>query len=41
MHDWMNGDWGWGFGHGLFGLLFWAVIILALAALIKYVFFDK
>lgn len=28
--------WHWGFGHWVFGLLFWAVIILLIAALVKY-----
>ena len=27
--------WGFGFGHGIIGVLMWAVIILAIAALIK------
>lgn len=38
MHD--SGDMGWGFGmgHGVFGLLAWIVLILAIAALIKYLF---
>jgi len=30
------GDWGWGMGW--MGLLFWAVLILAIAALAKYLF---
>lgn len=30
------GDWGWGMGW--MGLLFWVVLILAIAALAKYLF---
>ncbi len=26
----------WGIGHGWMGLLFWIVVILAIAALVKY-----
>lgn len=36
-HDGMSG-WGWGMGFGWMGILFWIVLILALAALIKYLF---
>ena len=32
---------GLGMGFGIWGLLFWVVVILAVAALIKYLFFDK
>lgn len=35
-HDMDMGDWG--IGHGWMGLLFWAVLILAIAALVKYLF---
>jgi hypothetical protein len=38
MHD--SGDWHWGagFGHWALGLLFWLLVVLALVALVKYVF---
>ena len=36
-HDGMNG-WGWGMGFGWMGILFWIVLILGVAALIKYLF---
>jgi hypothetical protein len=42
MHDKMgNWHWGFGFGHGVFGLLFWLVAILIVAALIKYLLSSK
>ena len=28
----------WGFGHGWMGFLFWFVLILGVAALVKYLF---
>jgi hypothetical protein len=31
---------GWGMGFGWFGLVFWLVVILGIAALIKYLFFN-
>lgn len=31
---------GWGMAFGWFGLVFWIVVILVIAALIKYLFFD-
>jgi hypothetical protein len=34
------GSW-FGFGHGFFGLLFWILIILVIAALLKYLFGKK
>lgn len=38
-HDGMNGwGWGWGMGFGWMGILSWIVLILAVAALIKYLF---
>ena len=40
MHD-MGEGWGFGIKHGLFGILFWLIIILSIAALIKYLFFSK
>lgn len=40
MHD-GNGWMGFGFGHGLFGILFWIIIVLVIAALIKYLFAQK
>ena len=36
-HDGMSG-WGGGMGFGWMGILFWIVLILALAVLIKYLF---
>jgi hypothetical protein len=36
-HEGMSG-WGWGMGFGWMGILFWVVLILALVALIKYLF---
>ncbi len=33
-HDGMSGWWGWGMGW--MGILFWIVLILAIAALVKY-----
>ncbi len=37
MHD-MNDSWHWGFGwgHWGFGVLFWIIVILVVAALVKY-----
>lgn len=35
---WNDGMNGWGWGMGGMGVLFWLVLILALAALIKYLF---
>lgn len=32
---------GWGMGFGWMGLLFWIVLILAVAALIKYLFGSR
>jgi hypothetical protein len=41
MHD--SGDWHWGFGFGHWGLgiLFWLIVLLAVAALVKYLFGSK
>ncbi len=36
-NDGMSG-WSWGMGFGWMGILFWIVLILALAVLIKYLF---
>ena len=41
----MNGEmggwhWGFGFGHWIFGLLFWVVVIVLVAAMVKY-FINK
>ena len=33
-----NWHWGFGFGHWGFGLLFWVMVILVIAALVKYLF---
>lgn len=38
MHDGSDWNMGFGFGHWGFGILFWAIIILAIVALVKYVF---
>ncbi len=37
---WYDGMTGWGMGFGWMGILFWLVVILAVAALVKYLF-DK
>jgi hypothetical protein len=44
-HTMMNGEmggwhWGFGFGHWIFGLLFWVVVIVLVAAMVKY-FINK
>jgi len=41
MHD--SGDWHWGFdfGHWTLGMLFWLLVVLALVALVKYLFTGK
>ena len=41
-HDGTMG-WGWGWGGGMFGMgiLFWVVLILVIAALVKYLFFSN
>jgi len=42
MHDMGDGwHWGFGFGHGFFGILFWFVVILAIAAMLKYLIGKK
>lgn len=38
MHDDGGWNWGFGFGHWALGILFWLIVILLLAALVKYVF---
>lgn len=35
-----GGSWGMGFGHWGLGILFWVVVILVIAALVKYLFFG-
>lgn len=41
----MHGDGGWhegfGMGHWGFGTLFWLLVLLVVAALVKYLFFNK
>ena len=39
-HDGFNG-WGMGWGMGLIGLLLFAVLILSIAALLKYLFSKR
>ncbi len=34
MHDWGS----WGMGFGWMGILFWIIVILAIVALVKYIF---
>ena len=41
MHDGGDWHWGFGFGHWGFGILFWLIVILLIAALVKYVFGSK
>jgi hypothetical protein len=31
---------GWGMGFGWMGILFWIIVVLAIAALVKYIFFS-
>jgi len=38
MHDGSDWHWGFGFGHWGLGILFWLVLILIIAALLKYLF---
>ena len=38
MHDGGGWHWGFGFGHWSLGILFWILIILAVAGLLKYLF---
>lgn len=38
MHDGSQWHGGFGFGHWAVGLLFWLVVILLIAALLKYIF---
>ncbi len=33
--DWSNWHWGFGFGHWIFGVLFWSLIILAVIFLAR------
>ncbi len=33
--NWSNWHWGFGFGHWVFGVLFWAVIILLIVGLVR------
>ena len=37
MHGGTEGHWGFGFGHWGLGLLFWLIIFLLVAALVKYI----
>lgn len=42
MHDTGDGwHWGFGFGHWFFGLVFWLLVILMIAGLLKYLFTRK
>ena len=36
-----EGEWMMGFGHGWFGIIFWIVLVLVIAALLKYLFGKK
>lgn len=38
---WHDGMPGWGMGYGWMAALFWVVVLLAIAALVKYLFFDN
>jgi len=41
MHDMEGWHWGFGFGHWIVGVLFWLIILLAIAGLIKYLTSNK
>lgn len=42
MHEMDHGwHWGFGFGHWGLGILFWLIIILTIAALVKYLLFNN
>lgn len=38
MHEPGSWHWGFGFGHWGLGILFWLVVLLVVAALVKYLF---
>ena len=40
-HNGFNGGWGMGWGMGLFGLLILVLLVLGVAALVKYLFSDR
>jgi len=40
-HDGFNGGWGMGWGMGLFGFLILVLLVLGVAALVKYLFSDR
>jgi len=40
-HDGFNGGWGMGWGMGLFGLLVLVLLVLGVAALLKYLFSNR
>lgn len=41
MHDSVDWHWGFGFGHWGLGVLFWLIVLLAVMALVKYLFGSK
>ena len=38
---WHDGMPGWGVGHGWMAGLIWILVLLVIAALVKYLFFDS
>jgi len=40
-HDGFNGGWGMGWGMGFFGLLVLVLLVLGVAALVKYLFSNR
>jgi hypothetical protein len=41
MHDGGGWHWGFGFAHWGFGILIWILILLVIAALVKYLFGSR